>query len=82
MQEDMVARMRKRDVDQYASARPFKPFEIRLVDGQRYRFNRMEQFLVSQDHVLTLDHRARPVTISIGLITTISPGGRRRPRRS
>ena len=77
--------MRKRDVDPYASARPFKPFEIRLVDGQGYRFNRMEQSLVSQDHVLTLDRRARPVYISIGLITTISPlspGGRRRPRRS
>ena len=77
--------MRKKDVDPYASARPFKPFEIRLVDGQRYRFQKMKQFLVSQDHVLTLDRRARPVYISIGLITTISPvspGGRRRPRKS
>jgi len=77
--------MRKKDVDQYATARPFKPFEIRLVDGQRFRFKRIEQFLVSQDHVLTLDRRAYPVYISIGLITTIGPvsrGGGRRPRKS
>lgn len=75
--------MRKRDVDEYARARPFRPFEIRLADGQKYRFSRVEQFLVSQDHVLTLDRRAR--TISIGLITTIGPisrGGSRRPRKS
>jgi hypothetical protein len=77
--------MRKEDVDLYAAARPFKPFEIRMVDGQRYRFNRIEQFLVSRDHVLTLDRRARPVYISIGLIVTIGPfstGGRRRPRKA
>jgi len=76
--------MRKRDVDEYARARPFRPFEVRLTDGQRYRFNRLEQFLVSQDHILTLDRRARTVYISIGLITTIgpiSPGeGRRRSK--
>ncbi len=75
--------MRKRDVDQYAGARPFRPFEIKLVDGQRFRFNRIEQFLVSQDHVLTLDRRAHPVYISIGLITTIGPvSSARRPRKS
>jgi len=77
--------MRKKDVDEYARARPFRPFEIRLADGQKYRFNRVEQFLVSQDHVLTLDRRARTIYISIGLITTIGPistGGSRRPRKS
>jgi len=77
--------MRKRDVDEYAAARPFRPFEIRLADGQRYRFDRLEQFLVSCDHVLTLDRQARPVYISIGLITTIahaSRQGRRRPGKS
>lgn len=79
--EDIVGVMRKEDVDKVAAARPFRPFEIRLVDGQRYRFHRIEQFLVSRDHVLTLDRKARPVYISIGLITTIGPvsgEGRRR----
>ena len=47
--------MRKKDVDEYAGKRPFQPFEIRLVDGQKYRFNRIEQFLVARDHVVTLD---------------------------
>lgn len=77
--------MRKKDVDAYASARPFKPFEIRLTDGQRYRFDRIEQFLVSQNHVLTLSRRAEPIYISIGRITTIGPAsrqGRRRPRKA
>jgi hypothetical protein len=75
--------MRKESVDQFASARPFKPFEIRLVDGHRFRFNRIEQFLVGRDHVITLNRRAETVFISIGLISTIGPvsrQGRRRPR--
>jgi hypothetical protein len=73
--------MRKIDVDQYAARRPFQPFEIRMVDGQRFRFERIEQFLVAREHLITLDRRARAVWISIGLITTIGPvfrGGRRR----
>ena len=77
--------MRKADVDEYAAKRPFQPFEIRLVDGQRYRFDRIEEFLVARDHVVTLDRRARTVFISIGLITTIGPssrGGGRRPKKS
>jgi len=77
--------MRKADVDEYAAARPFRPFEIRMVDGQRFRFNRIEQFLVAREHLITLDRRARAVWISIGLITTIGPlskGGRRRPGKS
>ena len=77
--------MRKKEVDLYASARPFKPFEVRLVDGQRFRFDRIEQFLVAQHHILTLDRKADAVYISIALITTIAPvssKGRRRPRKS
>lgn len=76
--------MRKAEVDEYARRRPFEPFELKLVDGQRFRFEHPEQFLVSAHHVITLDKRARAVYISIGLISTISPagkGGTRRPRR-
>lgn len=76
--------MRKLDVDEYAARRPFQPFEVRLVDGQRYRFDRIEQFLVARDHLVTLNHRAETLFISIGLITTIGPvvpKGRRRPRK-
>lgn len=70
--------MRKEDLDRDAAARPLK---LRLVDGQRFRFSRIEQFLVACDHVLTLDRRSRPVTISIGLISTIGPPARPRSRR-
>jgi hypothetical protein len=76
--------MRKAEVDEFAARRPFQPFEIRMVDGQRFRFDRIEQFLVAREHMITLDHRARAVWISIGLITTIGPvtrSGRRRPRK-
>lgn len=77
--------MRKADVDEYAAMRPFQPFEIRLADGHRYRFRRLEQFLVAREHVVTLDRRGRTLFLSIGLITSIAPlstGGRRRPRGS
>ncbi len=76
--------MRKADVDEYARRRPFLPFELKLLDGQRFRFDHPEQFLVSSHHVITLDRRARAVYISIGLISTIGPpgkGGTRRPRK-
>jgi len=76
--------MRKQDVDEFARKRPFEPFELKLVDGQRHRFHHREQFLVAKDHVITLDRRARTVFISIGLIKTIGPvtgGGTRRPRK-
>jgi hypothetical protein len=76
--------MRKADVDEYAAKRPFEPFEIRLNDGHRYRFMRMEQFLVARGHIVTLDRKLHTRFISIGLISEIGPvtrGGRRRPRR-
>jgi hypothetical protein len=76
--------MRKADVDEYAAIRPFRPFEVRMVDGRRFRFNRIEQFLVAREHLVTLDHRARTVFLNIGLIVSIGPttkSGRRRPRK-
>jgi hypothetical protein len=76
--------MRKQDVDEFARKRPFEPFELKLVDGQRHRFQHPEEFLVARDHIITLDRRARTVFIRIGLITTIGPvtrGGMRRPRK-
>lgn len=76
--------MRKRDVDEYARKRPFQPFELRMVDGQRYSFAHPEEFLVASDYVITLNRQHRAVWISIGLITTIGPvtrQGRRRPRK-
>ena len=75
--------MRKESVDKFATRRPFKPFEIRLIDGQRFRFTRLEQFIVSRNEVATLDRKGSLLLISLGLIATIGPvtrGGRRRAR--
>lgn len=78
--------MRKEDVDKYAGKRPFEPFEVRLNDGHRYRFTKIEQFLVARSHIVTLDRKQQTRFISIGLISEIGPitrrPHRRRPRRS
>lgn len=76
--------MHKADVDEYAAMRPFKPFEARMIGGRRFRFSRIEQFLVAREHLVTLDRRARTVFLNIGLIVSIGParkGGRRRPNK-
>ena len=74
--------MNKGAIDKFAAQRPFKPFEIRLVDGRRFRFSRIEQFVVARDVIMTLDRKGDPVHISLGLITTVAraSGSRRRPR--
>lgn len=74
--------MRKQDVDEYAGRRPFQPFEIRLVDGQRFRFTKIEEFLVGRTPLATVTRKGNLRLISLGLISTIGPaaGGRRRPR--
>ena len=77
--------MRKEDVDAFALRRPFLPFEVRLVDGQRFRFNRLEEFLVGRNTLVTLGRNGNVIHISLGLISTIgswSGGARRRPRKS
>jgi hypothetical protein len=77
--------MRKEDIDRYALRRPFEPFEVRMVDGHRYRFDRIEQFLVGRNALVTLDAKGLMVSLNIGLITSVGapPRGtnRRRPRR-
>jgi len=46
--------MTKISVDAYGSRRPFRPFEIRMVDGQRFRFSSIEQFIVGRDDIAAL----------------------------
>ena len=50
----------------------------------RFRFTKMEQFLVGREILMTLDRKGDPLHISLGLITTVgSPSAsRRRPRGS
>ena len=65
--------MRKQDVDAWALRRPFLPFEIRLNDGQRFRFTSMEQMVVGRTEVAALTPSGVIVQLSIGLISTIRP---------
>ena len=77
--------MRKESVDKFTSRRPFQPFEIRLIDGERFRFTKVEQLLVSRNEVATLDRKGALLLISLGRIATIGPitrGARRRMRRA
>ncbi len=74
--------MRKEDLDKFALARPFKPFEIRLNDGQRFRFRKIEQFIVGRTTVVTANRSGDFKFINMSLISTIGPitrGNRRRP---
>lgn len=76
--------MRKENVDAFASPRPFQPFEIRLVDGKRFRVRSVEQFIVGKYHVAVMNAKGIIVTLGLGLIATIRPLVARRggsPRR-
>lgn len=65
--------MTKRSVDAYVSRRPFQPFEVRMVDGQRFRFTNIEQFIVGRDDIAALTRKGTIVHFSIGLIATLRP---------
>ena len=70
--------MTKKSVDAYVSRRPFRPFEVRMVDGQRFRFTSMEQFIVGRDDIAALNKAGVIVHFSIGLISTLRPVAPRR----
>ena len=65
--------MRKENVDAFASTRPFQPFELRLVDGQRFRVKSVEQFIVGKYHVAVMNPKGVIVTLGLGLIASIRP---------
>lgn len=72
--------MTKKSVDAFAYRRPFQPFEVRRVDGQRFRFTSIEQFVVGRDDLAALTKSGVIVHFSIGLIATIRPVTPRRRR--
>ena len=76
--------MRKEDIDAFAKARPFQPFEMRLVDGQRFRIRSVEQFIIGRGAMSVLTPRGTLAYVGIGLISTIRPlraSKGRRPRK-
>lgn len=76
--------MRKAGLDQVFGIRPFRPVEIRLVDGRRFRFTSPQQVVIGNSAVLTLDRKGDTEIISRILIVSARTGnghGRRSSRR-
>ena len=63
--------MTKDEVDQIARKKPFEPFEVRLVDGERWTFRSPEQFIVSRSAIHTLDRHGDGHLLSLPLISKI-----------
>lgn len=63
--------MRKADIDSWARRRPFLPFEVQLVDGQRFRFQSPEQLIVDRTAIFTLDEKGDGMFISLDMIATV-----------
>jgi hypothetical protein len=70
--------MTKKSVDAIVSRRPFRPVEIRMVDGQRFQLRTIEQFIVGRDDIAALTRAGTIIHFSIGLISAIRPLGQRR----
>ncbi len=73
--------MRKEEVDRFALRRPFEPFEVRLVDGQKFRLRNVEEFVVGRYDMGVLMHDGTIAHLSLGLISTIRPIPSARARR-
>lgn len=65
--------MRKEDVDKFALRRPFEPFEVRLVDGQRFRITKVEQCIVGRTTLVALTRDGSFRLVNLGLISTLRP---------
>jgi len=63
--------VRKEEFDPIARQRPFQPFEVRLVDGRKFRFRSPEQFIVSRSAIHTLDGQGNGLLINLALISTV-----------
>ena len=66
--------MKKEDLDPFVTKQPFQPFEIRLVDGQRFRFTSLEEFVVGRTAMAVLIKKDGTIAhINMGLISTARP---------
>lgn len=72
--------MTRKSVDAIVSRRPFRPVEVRMVDGQRFRLTRVEQFIVGRDDLASLTRSGTIVHFSLGLIVAIRPVAAQRRR--
>lgn len=65
--------VRKEDIDAFAMRRPVEPFEMRLVDGQRFRLTKLDQFIAGKTTIAALTRKGAFRLISRELISTIRP---------
>ena len=72
--------MHKEEIDKLIRAKPFAPFEVRMVDGQKYRFRSPEQLIVSRSAILTLDKNNDVEIISLVMIASVHVRNRRNGR--
>ena len=63
--------MMKEDLERDIRKRPFRPFEVELADGKKFRFESSEGFFVSRSAIHTLDNEGEVLLISLGLISTV-----------
>jgi hypothetical protein len=73
--------IRSETIQAFASQLPDHPFEIRLVDGQRFLIYSIEQFLMGKSHVAVLNSRGVIIVLSKLLIATLRPIPRRRAKK-
>lgn len=72
---------RAKDVEGFAKARPFQPFEIQLVDGRRFRLKSIESFVIGRSAMPVLSPEGILVHVGIGLISTLRPSRLPKSRR-
>lgn len=63
--------MRQADFERIARDKPFRPFEVQLVDGRKYQFKSPEEFVVGKSVILTIDKKGLPLLINLGLVSTV-----------
>lgn len=68
--------MTQNALDEYARANPFRPFEIRMIDGTSYRVSRMEAPMVMRSFFVVRAVRH----VNLSLVESVGYG-RTRPRR-
>jgi hypothetical protein len=60
-----------RDLKKIVGQKPFRPFEVRMEDGTRRRFNQRVGFLLGLDQIITIDERGRAVYLPLASMSKL-----------
>ncbi len=63
--------MKPSEIRKVAAKRPFHPFEIRLVDGDRHVIHHPETILVGEDLVVALDPEGQTILMAPEAVVSI-----------